>query len=124
MRLVLQHHTGFVPLCWVIASLVLDQHWSPHFQHFQVSSPLAPLLVVSLPLQCQGSLPVLLRDDPVLGWLILVWEAGDEVSHCPAEHRLCGGSPTVLHWSIPELHHSSHEPVGVQSAPRPNVFPQ
>ena len=124
MWLVLQYHTGFVPLGWVIASLVLDHHRSSHFQHFQVFSSLAPFLVVSLPLECQGSLPVLLRDDPVLGWLILVWEAGDEVSHCPAEHHLRRGSPTVLHWSIPELHHSSHEPVSVQGAPRPNVVPQ
>ena len=80
--------------------------------------------MVSLPLESQGSLPVLLCDDPVLAWLILVWKAGEEVSHCPAEHHLSRGSPTVLHWSIPELHHSSHKPVRVQCAPRPNIVPQ
>ena len=88
MWFVLYHHTCFVPLGWVITSLVLDYHRGSHFQHIQVPSSLAPFLMVSLPLECQGSLPVLLRDDPVLGWLILVWEAGDEVSHCPEEHHL------------------------------------
>ena len=35
-----------------------------------------------------------------------------------------GGPPTVLHQSIAELHHGSHDPVSFQAAPKPCIVPK
>ena len=34
------------------------------------------------------------------------------------------GPAAFLHRGVPELHDSSHEPVGVKAAPRPSVVPE
>ena len=34
------------------------------------------------------------------------------------------GPAAFLHRGVPELHDSSHEPVGVEAAPKPSVVPE
>jgi hypothetical protein len=81
--------------------------------------PVAPPLIVHVPLVGQGPLPVLLCDGPVLGRLVLVGQAGDEVSHLSPEHLLCGRPPAVLHRCVAVLEHGPHELIGVKAAPYP-----
>jgi hypothetical protein len=89
--LVLEDNARLVPLGWVRFSLVLDGYRCPDLKIIKVIGPVAPPLVVHLSLVGEGPFPVLLADGPVLGGLLLVCQAGDEIPHLVPKHHLCWG---------------------------------
>ena len=76
---VLSHLVGLEPVWFWIATA----------EPISRSSRVLVLIVLIVPLVGQGPLSVLLRDGLVLGRLVFVGQAGDEISHLPPKYHLC-----------------------------------
>ena len=102
---IFHHHTRFVPLSGASSSLVLNGHTGAHRYLLKLAGVPLQSGAISCKSSCQRTIPVFMKEAPLLSWLVLSWKNRDKVFYLTAKDYLGGGQPNILQWSISLVQH-------------------